>query len=109
MYDTFEGMVPPTYKDYTLETTVLYHANIEETYNYWEFNQKDDHNEWCYCSIEKVKNNLNKIYDNNYLHYKKGMTCDTVHNHTEKIAVLRLDTDWYESSKTCCTRWYNYH
>jgi hypothetical protein len=30
MYDTFEGMVPPTYKDYTLETTVLYHANIEK-------------------------------------------------------------------------------
>ena len=87
MYDTFEGMVPPTYKDYTLDSTVLYHAHIEETYNYWEFNERDDHNEWCYCSIEKVKNNLNKIYDNNYLHYIKGKTCDTVHNHTEKIAV----------------------
>ena len=27
------------------------------------------------------------------------MTQDTVKHHTEPIAILRLDTDWYESSK----------
>ena len=99
MYDTFTGMVQPTNKDFTLDTTVLYHADKDQTFNYWKFNETDDHNNWCYCSIENVKQNLENNYDNSYLHYIKGMTCDTVHNHTEKIAVLRLDTDWYESSR----------
>ena len=34
MYDTFEGMIEPTQQDFTLEDTLLYHANREETFTY---------------------------------------------------------------------------
>ena len=68
MYDTYEGMVAPTCNDFRLENNMLYHSNREETFNYWNFNERNYHNEWCCCSIDKVKNNLNKICDNNYLH-----------------------------------------
>ena len=42
-------------------------------------------------------------YPEEYLHYIKGMVQDTLPNPEllpkEPIAILRLDTDWYESSK----------
>ena len=40
MYDTFEGMIEPTQQDFTLEDTMLYHANREETFSYWKMNEK---------------------------------------------------------------------
>ena len=57
MYDTFEGMVPPTCNDYTLEDTVVYHADREKTFNDWKINEENDHNNRCCCSIDKVKKN----------------------------------------------------
>ena len=48
-----------------MDSTLLYHADKDETYNYWKLNEEETHNNWCYCSIEKVKHNLNKIYDEN--------------------------------------------
>ena len=104
MYDTFEGMVQPTEHDFTHNDAVLYHSSVEETFNHWQQNQEQDHNNWCYCSLENVKNNLNSLgYPEEFLHYIKGKVQDTLLNAhllpKEPIAILRLDTDWYESSK----------
>lgn len=47
----------------------------------------------------------NKIgYPANYVNYYKGWFQNTVHSKSkeiEKIAILRLDGDWYESTKIC--------
>ena len=70
----------------------------------WE-SQKicENSNKWCYCSLENVKNNVYKTnYPENKLHFIKGDVMETLLEEKyipEKINVLRLDTDWYESSK----------
>ena len=104
MYDTFEGMVQPTEEDFTHQDAVLYELSVEQTFTHWQQNQCQDHNNWCYTSLENVKNNLNGLgYPEEYLHYIKGKVQDTLPNADllpkEPIAILRLDTDWYESSK----------
>jgi O-methyltransferase len=43
-------------------------------------------------------------YDSGYLHYHKGWFQDTLPNDADKIgdiAILRLDGDWYASTKVC--------
>ena len=52
-------------------------------------------------TLDEVKSNISKInYPENNIHYIKGKVEDTIPNDTipKKIAILRLDTDWYEST-----------
>ena len=60
-------------------------------------------NGWCYTPLEKVQERLNSTgYPEQNLHYVVGDVMETLKNKStipEKIAILRLDTDWYESSK----------
>jgi hypothetical protein len=60
-------------------------------------------NGWCYTPLDKVKQRLNSTgYPQNNLHYVVGDVMETLKDKKtipEKIAILRLDTDWYESSK----------
>ncbi len=104
LYDTFGGLVEPTDYDYTCKDAVLYQMNKDEVYCYWKnqiINEKT--NGWCYTPLEKVQNTLNSTgYPQNYLHYIVGDVMETLKDKSkipEKIAILRLDTDWYESSK----------
>lgn len=56
---------------------------------------------WCYASIEDVRANLSGTgYDEARLHFVKGKVEDTIPEHApEEIALLHLDTDWYESTR----------
>ena len=96
LFDTFAGMSEPTDDDALLgdkDYSVL---------NRWEEDKTDQsHNEWCYASIEDVSRNLDRIgYPKNKIHLVQGMVEDTIPQRApEKIALLRLDTDWYESTK----------
>lgn len=95
LYDTFEGMSEPTEYD-------QYETKNIDTKKYWEESQKADRNEWCYSSLEEVKQNMQKTgYPSENITYTKGKVEDTLNNTVgiEKIALLRLDTDWYESTK----------
>ena len=95
LYDTFEGMTKPSEHDY--ENNTGKKAIIE--YNQ---NQRDDHSNWCYASLEDVKENINKFKSSLKINFIKGditETLENVHNIPEAISVLRLDTDWYESTK----------
>ena len=94
LYDTFEGMTKPTEIDYDLN-------NMNQAGNRWKIDQKDDHNDWCYASIESVKKNMSGTkYPENNLIYVKGKVEETIPNTmSSRISLLRLDTDWYESSK----------
>ena len=90
LYDTFEGMTEPTDEDLSFKgNTAL------ETY-------KDKEGNWCYSSLEEVKNNIARVnYPQEYLNFVKGKVEETIPNKAipKKIALLRLDTDWYESTK----------
>ena len=104
LYDTFGGLVEPTEYDYTCKDAKIYQMNKDEVYNHWKsqiINEKV--NGWCYTPLEQVKHRLNSTgYPQNNLHYIVGDVMETLKDKTtipEKIAILRLDTCWYESSK----------
>jgi hypothetical protein len=104
LYDTFSGLVEPNEHDYTCDDAVLYKMDKDQVYNTWKRNKINNKtNNWCYTPLEKVKNRLNSTgYPENKLHYVVGDVMETLkdkNNIPEKIAILRLDTDWYESSK----------
>ena len=58
-------------------------------------------NGWCYTPLNLVTNRLNITgYPAENIHYIVGDVMETLKIFVpEKIAILRLDTDWYESSK----------
>ncbi|MCB0428600.1 MAG: class I SAM-dependent methyltransferase [Flavobacteriales bacterium] len=92
LYDTFEGMSAPTDKD------ISYFDESAE--GEWQRSQKQDHNEWCYAPIDLVKKNMTSTgYPADKLHFIKGKVEDTIpQNMPGDIALLRVDTDWYEST-----------
>jgi hypothetical protein len=104
LYDTFSGLTEPGENDYTCKDAVLCNMTKEEVHSEWKSQIiNGTTNKWCYTPLEIVKNKLNsKGYPENKLHYIVGDVMETLKNKNnipEKIAVLRLDTDWYESSK----------
>jgi O-methyltransferase len=104
MFDTFKGLTAPGVNDYTTDDTPFYKMTNHEVVEEWNKHVVvDGLNNWCYCSLERVQERLNEFnYDQSKLHYVIGDVMDTLAlpvNIPEKIALLRLDTDWYESSK----------
>lgn len=103
MYDTFTGLTEPSEHDYTCQGSIYYNMNSSSVKEYWSANNEGNINKWCYAPLEYVKNRLNSTgYPEDKLHYIVGDVMETLKNKKnipEKIAILRLDTDWYESSK----------
>ena len=94
LYDTFEGMTEPTKNDLTYLKKGAY-----ETFKNL---QKETHNEWCYASINDVKAQFKKFGLEENAKFIKGDVLETLKeeiNLPNKIALIRLDTDWYESTK----------
>jgi hypothetical protein len=86
LFDTFEGMAEPTEKD------VMYDGQSAKVLM---GDQK-----WCVAGIDDVRQNvLATGYSKERIHFFKGKVEETLPRHApEKIALLRLDTDWYEST-----------
>ena len=104
LYDTFGGLVKPSEYDYTCDNATLFKMDKDEVYKIWESHIINDKvNGWCYTPLEIVQNRLNSTgYPPSKLHYVVGDVMETLKDKSkipEKIAILRLDTDWYESSK----------
>lgn len=97
MFDTFQGMTKPTSIDVTSKNKDSAEKKFLQT-------QKDTHNEWCYASLEDVKKNcLDAGLNLGSFKFVKGDISETLklpENIPELISILRLDTDWYESTKT---------
>jgi O-methyltransferase len=95
LYDTFEGMVEPSDLDFRVEN------ENENTFKIWQGKQRKDHNKWCYASLSEVQTNMQSTnYPIDNLIYVKGKVEDTIpENVPNKISLLRLDTDWYASTK----------
>ena len=95
LYDTFQGMTKPAEDDYLVSN-----KNVHASDN-WKKEQRKNYNKWCYASLSEVKNNmaLTKYPENNII-FIKGKVEETIPKTIpSKIAILRLDTDWYESTK----------
>ena len=57
---------------------------------------------WCYSGIDEVKSHLQSTgYPIEMIHFVKGKVEDSIPGIMPEnpIALLRLDTDWYESTK----------
>jgi len=95
LFDTYEGMSKPTKEDYRLSNNTIC-AEHE-----WNTKQNLDHNQWCFSPLDEVRNNmLSTGYPDDKIVFVKGKVEDTIpKNMPERIALLRLDTDWYESTK----------
>jgi O-methyltransferase len=90
LYDTFTGMSKPTSEDIASNGRIASEL----------FTGVPDDDPGA-ISLEEVQRNVSSLnYDENKIHYIKGKVEDTLPKNThEKIALLRLDTDWYESTK----------
>jgi len=98
LYDTYEGMSEPTKEDKTL---------LGNKYALKKWKRKDK-GIMCLASLEEVKRNmaLTKYPKKNFV-FVKGKVEDTIPKKTPgKISLLRLDTDWYESTKHELTHLY---
>jgi hypothetical protein len=95
LYDTFKGMTIPTKYDKLVSNDKVYAKDK------WHKNIKDDGNEWCYVSLDEVQKNMKSTeYPVENIHYIKGDVQQTIPKHSStSISLLRLDTDWYESTK----------
>ena len=95
-YDTFEGMTEPTTDDYDLR-------NNENASQILKKDKNKKSNAWGVCTIENVKRNiLNETENLNNIKFIKGKVEDTLNEEKNlplKISILRLDTDWYLSTK----------
>lgn len=92
LYDTFEGMSEPSEKDVDFRNT-----KMKDVWN----NVKLEDKVMCYSTLDEVKQNMESTgYPPSRFHYVKGKVEDTIPNAIpDRIALLRLDTDWYESTK----------
>lgn len=94
LYDTFEGMSEPTEFDktyYGKSASELLSAEGNKTKN----------SVWAYSTLDTVKKGMESThYPNEKIKYIKGKVEDTIPSTIpQNIAILRLDTDWYESTR----------
>jgi hypothetical protein len=94
LFDTFAGMPPPSDHDVMsdgLSARVLFdrHSNGARGSN------------WCRAEVETVHENMKTTgYDERRVQYVDGPVEETLPGRApEKIALLRLDTDFYESTR----------
>ena len=93
LYDTFTGMTRPGEHD-------IRKRDRGEQITRWEASQREDHNAWAYAPIDEVRENLLSTgYPEERLVFVEGEVQKTLPaTAPERVALLRLDTDWYEST-----------
>jgi hypothetical protein len=94
LYDTFEGMSAPTEHDVS-------NKGIKASDKFAKRKRGEDSSDWCYSSLDEVTANVKATnYPADRLRFIKGKVEETLPAQApERIALLRLDTDWYESTK----------
>jgi len=92
LYDTYTGMPKPSKDDTNYRN--------EDMEGLWKRKQKKDHNELLYGPLDEVRANMYSTgYPQENIKFVKGMVEETLPKIIpDKIAILRLDTDWYEST-----------
>ena len=92
-FDTFEGMVEPSFYDVNYNNKSakkMFDEHVEKKIGF------------AMCSLEDVKKNIKKNTNIDNIFLIKGKVENTLRNKQKlpkKISILRLDTDFYESTK----------
>ena len=92
LYDTFQGMSEPTVHDKDVKgksaSKLLASAPRDDSV-------------WAFAHLEGVKQAMAQTgYDPARVHFCEGKVEDTIPNTIpDQISLLRLDTDWYESTR----------
>ena len=99
LYDTFDGMSKPTEIDRSLDGI----SAEAELAGYVKGTGA-----WCYASLEDVRKNIATTgYPADRIHLIKGRVEETIPGTMpNQLALLRLDTDWYESTRHELTHLY---
>jgi hypothetical protein len=95
LYDTFEGMSAPTEEDVTLDGVAAKGKFVERQLS-------EESSDWCRALLDDVRQNVASTgYPPDRLHFIKGKVEATLPASMPAgpIALLRLDTDWYESTR----------
>ncbi len=95
LYDTFTGMTPPTQEDVEAGTGVTAQEMLESTA------LADGNNVWCVAGRQDVETNVFSTgYPQELFIFVEGDVAQTLDEKTPtSIALLRLDTDWYASTR----------
>ncbi len=94
LFDTFGGMTAPTERDvhWTGPTAEqLLRQDVD----------RDASTVWARAALDDVRGALSQVsYPSSRIHYVVGRVEETIPGSApDRIALLRLDTDWYESTK----------
>jgi hypothetical protein len=96
LFDTFAGMTAPGEEDFAA-------ADGSSPQTRYEQSRHENRSDWCYASLDDVKKNFREAgLLSEKIRFVQGDVLETLANDDnlpEKISVLRLDTDWYESTK----------
>jgi O-methyltransferase len=94
LYDTFEGMSEPTERDVSV--------NGDRVAERWSVLREDREDPvLCFADLPDVQATMARSgYPADRIHYVRGKVEDTIPADVpQSIALLRLDTDWYESTR----------
>lgn len=91
LFDTFEGMPPPTELDSRRGISAAEQLSRESR----------DHDIWAVAELDDVRTGMEETgYPPERIQYHVGRVEDTIPTEApQPIAILRLDTDWYESTR----------
>jgi O-methyltransferase len=94
LFDTFDGMTEPGEQDVNFQ-------GIDASKLLDESLKDDEKSVWCNAPVDEVRQAMNDTgYDSHKIHLLEGRVEDTIPEKApEEIALLRLDTDWYESTR----------
>ena len=92
LFDTFEGMPAPTERDRRIGGRPA--AEILEA-------SERSSNVWAVAGLDDVREGLAETgYPAERVHFHTGLVEETIPEHAPaEIALLRLDTDWYDSTR----------
>lgn len=101
LFDTFEGMPAPGAQD-------IDYTGLAATTRLGRESKSDPRSGWCIASLEDVTVNLLSTgYPADRIHLVQGRVEETLPAAAPaQIALLRLDTDWYESTRHELTHLY---
>jgi hypothetical protein len=94
LFDTYEGMPPPSDRD----TRRSDERTAEELL---AAESPEDSKVWAVATLDDVREGFAQVpYPPERVHFVEGKVEDTIPEHApQRISILRLDTDWYESTR----------
>ena len=94
LFDTYEGMPPPTDRD-------VRRSDERTADELLAAESPDDSKVWAVATLDDVQDGFSRVpYPSERVHFVQGKVEDTIPVYApEQISILRLDTDWYESTR----------